>query len=526
MTEARQPQTRRLHPLSFVFALGGLIRSLAAPVLAFAVLGRSVDRIHLIGMLLLAGATLWALLRTRAYSYELGPGELLVREGLLDRTQRHIPFARIHNISQRRMLLHRLLGVTELRLESASGAKPEAVMRVLGVEAARSLEQILRGQQPEEQPEEHREGSAEPATGSAGEAAPPSISDTPSVLHALSSGEILRLGLTSNRGLLVVVIALGTAFQQEFLRRQFAAWMGVSGLWLRNQLFQQVQGQRWQGALLELMLAGLLLFVLLRLLSVVLAFVRYHGFRLEQHGEQLIAVHGLLTQVRAGARLPRLQRWQIDETWWHRRFGRCRLGVAVAGSMHGSGSHGAEPGVQFKELAPIARWQQAQALLKVCLPTLDWPALQWQPLHAVFARRLWRQARWALPLAFGLLACSAVGLIALSVPAALAVVLLLGGAWLAYLRLWARFAAYAVAGDVVLYRSGLWHRRWVIVAMPRLQSLRLYSTPLDRRLGVRSLQADTQGGSKSHRALDIPCLKQEIAQGLRTQAWQAMQRAP
>ena len=52
----------------------------------------------------------------------------LVREGLLDRTQRHIPFARIHNISQQSQFFHRLLGVTVLRLDSAAGGKPEAVI--------------------------------------------------------------------------------------------------------------------------------------------------------------------------------------------------------------------------------------------------------------------------------------------------------------------------------------------------------------------------------------------------------------
>ena len=43
-----------------------------------------------------------------------------------------------------------------------------------------------------------------------------------------------------------------------------------------------------------------------------------------EDGRQLLVHRGLSTQVTASARLPRLQRWELVETWLHRRFGRCR----------------------------------------------------------------------------------------------------------------------------------------------------------------------------------------------------------
>ena len=90
---------------------------------------------------------------------------------------------------------------------------------------------------------------------------------------------------------------------------------------------------------------------------------------------------------------------------------------------------------------------------------------------------------------------------------------------MAYTYAWARSAAYAVEGDVLLYRSGLWHKRWVIVAGSRLHSLRLHSSMLDRRMGVVHFQADAQGGSRKHRALDIPFMPQAAAQALRFAVW-------
>lgn len=233
-----------------------------------------------------------------------------------------------------------------------------------------------------------------------------------------------------------------------------------------------------------------------------------------------MASHGLSTQVRSAARLGRLQRWQLDESWLHRRLQRCSLGVTVAGGGSGrGGGHGAEPGLQFTELAPIATWPQALALLSVSLPSLDWNALQWQPLHTAWVSRLWSQGRWLLSAVGVLLALATAGY--LGVPSALAwalaITVLLG--WLAYTRAWAQFAAYAIAGPVVVFRSGVWQRRWVIVETSRLHVLRLHSSPLDRRLGVVSFQATAQGGCKSHRTLEIPYMPLAVAERLRAQVW-------
>ena len=140
MTDARQ----RLHRLSWVFITVGMIKELIFPLAAFLFFGHRQNNWELWGIVPLIAFVGVAIVRARAFSYQVGNGELLVRDGIFRRTERHIPFARIQNVSQRRKLLHRLLGVTELHLESAAGGKPEAVMRVLGLDAAAALEALLR----------------------------------------------------------------------------------------------------------------------------------------------------------------------------------------------------------------------------------------------------------------------------------------------------------------------------------------------------------------------------------------------
>jgi uncharacterized membrane protein YdbT with pleckstrin-like domain len=74
----------------------------------------------------------------------------------------------------------------------------------------------------------------------------------------------------------------------------------------------------------------------------------------------------------------------------------------------------------------------------------------------------------------------------------------------------------------MVYRSGVFTQRWVLVSCRKMQTLRLYSSALDRSLGLQHLQADTQGGRRSARALDIPCLPADQAEKLRDLLWQRL----
>ncbi len=515
---AATPVPLRLHPWSFVFMLGGMVKQVAFPLAALLFAGGSLGRASLITGVIVTLVTLWSVLKARAFNYQLDGHTLHIREGLLDRTQRHIPVSRIQNVSQRRKLLHRLLGVTELRLESASGDKPEAVMRVLGVQQADELEALLRSHSPI--------SDVAPGADTAQPALHAFATEGTQVLHSLSRSEILRLGLVSNHGMVLVAVLIGTVSQHAMLRKHFLSGMGGLSHWLMNLVADQSHAPHWMQVTMATVVAILATIVLTRVLSVALAFFRYQGFQLEQNGDRLLAAHGLSTQVRSAARLGRLQRWQIDETWLHRRFKRCSLGVTVAGGgAKGSGGHGIDPGLHFKELAPIATWQQTQALLRVCLPALDWDALQWQPLHAAWLGRLWGQGRTLVPgvLAIAWAAANGYFGVVAGLAWATAAIWLLAGAvllvWLAYTAAWARFAAYAVAGDVLLYRSGVWHKRWVMVASSRLHVLRLHSSLLDRRMGVVHFQADTQGGTRKRRALDIPYMPQAVARTWQRAVW-------
>ncbi len=505
MSEPQHPQgLQPLHWASWLFGIAGLLKQLLGPLVALLILGHKDAQWVLWALPALLALTLRSVLRARAFRYEVTASELLVREGVLDRSLRHIPLARIQNVTQRRAFLHRLFGVTELRLESAAGGKPEAVMKVLSMAAATQLEALLRGA-----PDASR---------------PAADSDAPRLLFTMPLREVLMLGLTSNRGKLMVAALFGAVMPNQTLRAMANRWSELPMTALAQAFSDDLHTQRWlhlAALTIGLMLLGL---VILQLFSAAMALLKFHNFRLEQQGERLLSSSGLTTRTRAAVRLPRLQRWELSASWLQRRLKRCQLSVTVAGVSHDEGKE--EKFGSFKELAPLATPEQAQQLLRLCLPQLDWHGLAWRPLaDAGFKRRLFGQARWMALLWVALMAGN------LLFAAPLAWPLLLGAAAFAltaltlHARAWLRFAAYAMSGDLMVYRSGVFTRRWVIVSAPKLQSLRLYSSGLDRHFGLQHLQADTQGGSGLARALDIPYLPAAEAEAIRAALWQGLVKA-
>src|SRR5690606_35218900 len=126
---------RRLHPASLVFNLAAPLKALIVPAGLF-VLPRGVpDNPWWVGAIALIVSLVSALVRYLTFTYEYGERELIVRSGLLFKGERHIPYGRIQNIDARQHLLHRLLRVQTIVIETGGGSEPEATLSVLDEQA-------------------------------------------------------------------------------------------------------------------------------------------------------------------------------------------------------------------------------------------------------------------------------------------------------------------------------------------------------------------------------------------------------
>lgn len=467
---------RRLHPMSWLFVLLQQLRQFVVPLLVLVFLGRG-DRNQLWSLVAVGGFAVVAVWRYLTFRYRITADSVVIDSGLLERSRRQVPFSRIHNVAIHQSLLHRMFGVAEVRLESAGGDKPEAQMRVLQLDDAIALEALVR-----------RRGAMPPAATTATDAAQaPADTAGDRVLLALPPAEVLRLGLISNRGMIVVG---GAAVAISQLNPQLPD--DVSDRWssAAQAFFGSHHFSVGQYALA--ILAALLAFaVLLRVLSVALALLQYWGFRLEEHGRRLTVERGLLTRLRTSAPRRRIQSWTLREGLLHRWFGRRSLEVdsAVAGDEN-SRRRG------LRELAPVAPPAACDELVRHLLPGADWPPARWAPLHP---RAWWRLslpgAVFALLLAAAL--CWRFG------PWGLAGLLWLP--WVVFVaRRHAHHAGYAIDARLVGARSGWWSRRWRFAEIDKLQALEVRQSPLDRWLGMATLWLDTAGASSPLRLRYLP----------------------
>jgi putative membrane protein len=252
----------------------------------------------------------------------------------------------------------------------------------------------------------------------------------------------------------------------------------------------------------------LLLAVLLglRLLSVVWALLRFHGFRLSEEAGRLSVESGLLTRVRSSLPRHRIQAWTLREGVLHRWFKRRSLRVDSA--VMESGGIDKSP---IKDLAPIATPERTDALVSELLAARGsgaaaWPPREWLPLHP----QAWRR-EFILPTLF-VLAIAVAGALIRTHWALLA--LLLVPALYVNARLWAKHSAWCVADGLVAFRGGWLGKHWRFAETRKLQALELRQSPFDRRYGMATLHFDTAGADAMSPALAIPYLPAETARRL------------
>lgn len=472
---------RRLHPFSWLFVLVAQLREFALPLIALLVFGSRGDSWQWFGLVGVGALTGLAVVRYYTYRFRVAGGELVIRSGLLHRNVRHIPLQRIQNVALKRTVLHRVFGVAEVKLESAvGGVSAEAQMRVLSLRDAHALELLVRalGEHAAEAGEDERE----PPRGD--------------VLLALPTIELVKLGLTSNRGLLLGAAGIGAMSQFD------AIGLDAIAANLGNAVFGYARGLHlgWIEWSLAIGVIAVALVAAARGVSVLLVLLQYHGFQLLELDGRLSIESGLLTRIRSHAPLRKIQHWTVRESLLHRYFRRSSVKVETAVMQVANEAHAlADP-------VPIAPPQQVDALLRRWLPWLDLDAVQWQPLHPRAWRRMlfWPATLTLIASAALVLRFGAVGLLPLS---------LLPWWWLRARRL-AAHSNWAITDEALFWRSGWLDRQLSFAEIGKLQALQLQQSPFDRRHGMATVVADTAGASPFGHRLELNYLPEAVARDL------------
>lgn len=431
----------------------------------------------LIGSVVLGSATgnpLWAvaaLVATVAVgvarwfttTYRIDAEEVQLRAGVLQRRVLSVPRNRIRSVSTDARLLHRLLGLTVLRVSTGQEARGDAAFALDAVEA---------GQVPHLR--------AELLAGSltvAADAGPQGR------VLARWQPAWLRYSPLSFTGLAMIAAAAGLLYQA-----------GVGALLRDSDLAEDGRdvAQRFGVAAT---VAAVVLAVLIGsvVLSVLRSLVTYGNLLLRRDADVLHLEHGMLRRQEHTYDMRRLRGGTLREPLLVRAFGGARLDAV----MTGVGGEG-----EASLLLPPCPAVTARAVLSDLIARDQEVTGPLRSHGAAAARRRWTRAL-VVPTALG---------VALTV----ATVLTAPPVWL-----WVVWAVLAVSCALVaadrvralghrvgdgwlVARTGSLERRRDCIAGPGIIGWTVRQTFFQRRSGVATLIAATAAGEKAYRVIDVP----------------------
>lgn len=514
----------RLHNLSWLFVLIAQIWNLIVPLTLVFVAGR-MDKDDgwqsLLALLAALALSAYSLFYTMTFRFWVTPDELVVKEGLFNRTLRHVPFTRIQNVAFRQSLLHRLFGVVELNLESGAGTKPEAKLAVLKMARARQLEREIRGGSSSTVSLDAGQADtfavAAPAHATAFEAAHADANASAKLLHQVPLFDLIRLGLISNRGM----VAIGAAFyflsQTKLLPtnvfKEMARWLKTDIGLAHGPLFWILSG----------IFTFAMILVVVRLASIGIAIFSFYDFKLYAQSDRLRVEHGLMTRQGGATKPSRIVCFLLRDGLLYRWFNRQSAEVVLPGNLAQDGASNNGPkGMRY--LSPMATPEDANALIAMASGvSLNEIALQ--PLHPLAWRRMvkWPLAVVALQVCalllflalnnqwfaglgavFSYMSFSAIGK-AFAHSGIVGLLLVLAyiafAVWMIYAyKRGAAASGFALTPKHLIIRSGYFSQCSHIVPRGEIQSVTLSQSPFDRASQMANVHVDLAAGS----ALETP----------------------
>lgn len=420
-----------------------------------------------------------SVVRWYRFSWTVAGGNLVIDQGLLQRSRRVIPADRVQSVDMVRSVRHRLLRVVQVRVEVIGGKDTEGQLEALDADVAAAIQQALVGERLTQ-----RDGTVRANPTQSSEPGPHlrfAADDTdrwPRQLAAVTPGQLVLAGLTGGR-VGVIAVLLGGA--------------------------QQLFGDRFEDTFQMLptdlgLLAGVVLalgaVVAVFALSIVATVISYWNFTISRDGRELRISRGLLEQRLETVPLRRIQALRIEQNILRRPFGLAAVKADLAGRAGGGDS---TSGL----LMPIGTTVQAAALIADLLGSSEAVNVSLQPAPSRARRRyLVRGVAW--PALF--LAAALVAMVS-GAPAWPAVVAPLAVGLITIPLAFSQFEAlgHAQVQGVLVARTGVVIRRRVHVPVARIQRMTIRSSVFQRRLRLSDVDIGIarSGGWQGPRLPDL-----------------------
>ena len=276
---------RRQSQWAIIFIVLRFIRKLALqlwPLLAAFALGRSGnswDKYELIAAFFGGFGMIVSVISYYRFYFQISDTELIIRKGILKKVKLNIPFERIQSINFKQTVIHRLLQVTEIVMETAGSKEQETKIDALSIPDAERLRQYILDRKADllkdgkailyEDQQVHDEVTTE------------------HTILSLSPRDLLKVGLTQNHfapvGLLGGLIGTGFFYSYTF---GIEVEDAIRTVWKYGENL----------TIPQMILGGIFALVISVSFSVIKTFLRYYNLRFWRSGERFQVVQGLLTR--------------------------------------------------------------------------------------------------------------------------------------------------------------------------------------------------------------------------------------
>ncbi|MBX3114716.1 MAG: PH domain-containing protein [Fimbriimonadaceae bacterium] len=478
-----EPVYHRIHPLTMVVELPRVIKQLfVAIILVIFQFTRKGGLSEELGFEVVAAALgalviVPPLLRYYSFGYAIHEGKLLVKSGILQKNLRTIPLDRIQNINLTRSLLHRILGLVDLEIETAAGVKAEASISALTDEQAHVLKAQLMGTKVQSFSRVDRELDR-------------------TVIYRPTVKELLLVGASENRAGAMIAAVLGFGAFQPMLQSFFEQ----EGKQVARSA-RSLPPAGWQ-----LIIAGIFVFILIGwIISIISAFVKYYNFELSQKDGNLKRTYGLINHFENMLPIKRIQTVHIDQNFIQRWLKICKMYAATAGGMVQEKKSEANQAqiATAPLLTPVLRDDMRDSLLKTALPKADVSNPEWQPVSKNTIYRHLRTGLWPSLFFSGLMAVVfwiyrqpfTRGVVKIQpfwdqfgpylTFTGLMLLALLSG-WIYW-----KCARWSDAHSVIITRLGWFKRRWNYLPMDKVQLVSVSQSPAQRWFKLATVDFDS-----------------------------------
>jgi len=470
------------------FYLGKIYQAIArnavqslAPLAAFLVAyqGDLTGKLIVGGRGFVAITVISSIVRYWFFRYKIADGSILIREGVIKKTQLDIKFDRIQAINTKQNVIFRAFDLVTVNFDTAGSAKQEGHLPAIKTALADSLKERIqresrgKGAPVEFDPEEDAAASA-------------------TTLLRLNVGDMVRIGLSSNRAL-VFLVFLGPIIESPTQEVDENIDEGAVAAAVEAGQVSLANGISF-GLLVVL---GVLVFLMIA--SIIGAFLRYHNFVLSSGSDVLRFTGGLLTRHEHSVNFAKIQALFATQNPMLRLFGRLRLRAKQASS--------GKPGRGKDFVIPLCEPEQLPAIASEVFGD-EFRSVDLDPGTSVYQKISPRYIRSRVILTGILPAVAFTGL--MMVPTGLTALVFLLWIPINVLVVWTIYKkfGYRIATDGMLLRRGFLGYRVVAFVHRKVQRISVTQTIPQKRKGLATLRIYLASGTIKLQYVDFEMAKQ------------------